>query len=125
MPESSIPTEQASVAKSSRFDSLVSLLASSPTWLGPVLAVMIFVSFHYVAPSIVPGRSSGVDISKLLVPVLQVLGVGLGLGVLAAWAVAEWVKLKQRRLLDRQTGPVCEGTGAPNHRCVTALPSVR
>ncbi len=81
------------------------LLLLMPIWVGPVLALCVFVLFRYVLMLLIPGPKEGsFDAGVLLRPVTAVFAWTMGGAVILAWACAEVGKFLNRHRLDRQTG---------------------
>ena len=88
--------------KTGLLDDLIRLLVRAPAWLGPLLAVAVFVSLRHLAPMLLPRLDGTIPVGEMLARMLpSIAWVAVGL-VLAAWIAAEIAKLRQRRLLDRQ-----------------------
>ncbi len=90
----------------SAIDDAFDLLKLTPSWIGPILALAVFLLFRYGVPLLTPTPKNGIDtgiITREFVPLLAWL---FGGGILCAWVAAEFHKLFNRRLLDRQTGIV-------------------
>ena len=86
------------------FDDLMRLLVRAPAWLGPLLAVALFVGLRHLAPMLLPRLDGTIPVGEMLARMLpSIAWVAVGL-VLAAWIAAEIAKLRQRRLLDHQQG---------------------
>jgi restriction system protein len=85
-------------------DRFLDLLKTAPVWVGPVVAVALFVAFRFVLPLCIPPPQRGADPGRLWRTVFMLLSWLLPVAVLLAWGMAEFWKLMNRRLLDGQTG---------------------
>lgn len=85
-------------------DTIFDLLKMAPIWVGPVMAVAVFILLHYVFPLLMPAKQSGVDAGILWRPLFSMLSWVFAGAVLLAWVMAEVWKLFNRRLLDSQSG---------------------
>lgn len=86
------------------YEVIFELLKVTPTWVGPVLAVVSFIVLRFFAPLLFPEKQSGVDIGKILRPLIMVLSWLVPAVVMVFWILAELWKLTNRRRLDSQTG---------------------
>ncbi len=85
-------------------DDLMRVLARAPAWLGPLLAVTVFVGLHHLAPMLLPRLDGTIPVGEMLGLILPGLAWAAAALVLVIWVLAEVTKLRQRRLLDRQQG---------------------
>jgi restriction system protein len=85
-------------------DDAFDLLKITPTWVGPVLAAVVFALFRFFIPLFIPAKQSGVDTGAIMRPLMSMFSWLMAGAVLAAWILAEIWKLMNRRLLDSQTG---------------------
>ena len=85
-------------------DELFDALKHVPVWVGPLLAVVVFVVIRVIAPHLFVKQPSGVDLSKVVEPLLPVLSWVASGVVVVIWLAAEAHKLGNRRLLDSQSG---------------------
>ena len=84
----------------STFDVTFELLKIMPVWVGPGLAVLVFLVLHFGAPMFLP-KGQGTEVAAMLWrPLLLVLSWVCGAAILVAWGTAEVWKLGNRRLLD-------------------------
>lgn len=90
--------------QASLFDDIFDLLTITPIWVGPLLAVLTFALFRYIAPLAFPPRHDAPDVGVVLRDFLPMLGWILAGAVLVLWIAAELSKLFSRKLLDRQSG---------------------
>lgn len=86
------------------YEVIFELLKITPTWVGPVLAVVSFIVLRFSAPLFFPEKQSGVDIGKILRPLILALSWLVPAVVMVFWILAELWKLSNRRMLDSQTG---------------------
>ncbi len=75
----------------------------TPAWLGPLLAVAVFVSLRHLAP-LLPRLDGTIPVGEMLALILPGIAWAAAALVLVIWVLAEVTKLRQRRLLDRQQG---------------------
>ena len=86
--------------KTGLFEDLMHLLVRAPAWLGPLLAVAVFVGLRHLAPMLLPRLDGTIPVGEMLALILPgVAWAAAGL-VLVIWVLAEVTKLRQRRLLD-------------------------
>ena len=90
--------------RQSTLDETFALLKVTPVWVGPMLAVALFVVLRFLVPLLLPAKQSGVDTGAVLGPLLTMLSWVLPAAVLLAWIAAEIWKFMNRRLLDNQSG---------------------
>jgi restriction system protein len=76
------------------------LLRHSPIWVGPLVAVGVFLIMRFVAPPLL--RLTGQDLGGVFADLAYKLAILGGPVVLVLWMVAEITKLGRRRFLDRQ-----------------------
>jgi restriction system protein len=88
----------------SPLDDALELLKLTPMWAGPTLALAVFLVFRYGVPLLTPAPKNGMDPGAVTREFMPLLAWLLGGGILCAWVAAEFHKLFNRRLLDRQTG---------------------
>ena len=84
-------------------DELFALLRCTPVWVGPVLAVVVFILLRFVLPALMPVKQAGLDAGNFFRPLLMTVSWFLAGAVLVVWALAEIWKRTNRRLLDSQT----------------------
>jgi restriction system protein len=85
-------------------DELFDTLMITPVWVGPLLAVIVFVVLFFFAPILFRTPSEGVDMGALFRPMMRLFAVFAFILVIVTWGVAELHKVKRRRLFDRQNG---------------------
>jgi restriction system protein len=87
-------------------DELGELLFVVPAWVGPVLALAVYILFGHILPAF--ADSSEKPVSMVAAGILPVLSVAAPLIVLGLWMRAEWKKWNcsknRRNLLCRLTG---------------------
>jgi restriction system protein len=89
--------------KESFLDDLFHILKVMPTWVGPILAVVVFVLLRFVIPSLLPANAGVIDAGSIWGPLFAMLSWLFAGCVLLAWVAAEIWKLMNRRLVDGQT----------------------
>ena len=88
----------------SLFDVWIEFLKDMPIWVGPVVAVSVFLFLRYMAPVIFPAPKTGFTAGSVLNPLLPILAWVTAGGLMLAWIVAETHKLSNRMRFDKQTG---------------------
>ncbi len=91
-------------SRQSMIEDIFDTLKVTPIWVGPILAVVVFLIFRFIPPLFFPGSQAGLDTNVILRPLFASLAWALGGVVLLAWGFAEIWKLLNGRLLDGQTG---------------------
>ena len=67
---------------------------ATPFWVGPVIAIAVFVGFRFVLPLLVPApQANSIDGGIVFRPLFWTLAWIVGGGVLLVWAMAEMWKL--------------------------------
>lgn len=90
--------------KSSFLDEAFELFAITPMWVGPVAAAIVFVIVRFAAPLLFPPNRNGPDVNVFARDLTVLFAWILAAATLLAWLAAEFYKLVNRRLLDKQTG---------------------
>ena len=85
-------------------DDIFALLKVTPTWVGPIVAVFLFIFLRFVCPALMPARQGSLDTGAFWRPLFSTFSWLSAVAVLLLWVVAEIWKLNNRRLLDSQTG---------------------
>lgn len=90
-------------------DSLTALLVSSPWWIGPICAALVFIFFRLIIPTILGGVGKPDDamaktFGAVLVPISTRIAPLAASAVIFLWLLAELKKLMDRKRLDSQTG---------------------
>lgn len=80
------------------------LLKVAPFWVGPILAVIVFVLFRFVSPAFIPATKGGIDPAVLWQPLFSIFAWAFAGAVLVLWVIAEIRKRMDRHLVDNQTG---------------------
>lgn len=89
-------------------DDVFEMLKVAPIWVGPVLAVIVFIAFRFILPLCIPAKQPGVvDAGVMFRPLLQMMSWAFPLVIMGAWVLAEGWKLFNRNLLNKQTGTEC------------------
>lgn len=87
---------------------LFDVLTRVPTWVGPVLAGVVFVGMRYAVPYFLfpdkPASAFESSFNKTLASFAKTIAPFLSAGVLVLWAAAEVKKLFNRRLLAKTEG---------------------
>ena len=83
---------------------MIEFLKVVPAWVGPVLAVSVFVLLRYILPVLMPKPTTGFDVGTVIRQFMPLFAWLLGGGLLLAWVAAEIHKLSNRVMFDRQTG---------------------
>jgi restriction system protein len=74
-----------------------------PAWVGPCVAVVVFVVFRWALPVLTVRRD--VPGAQLMATLSSVLGWAVAGLILSAWVLAEVRKIMSRRLVDTAAGP--------------------
>ena len=90
--------------QSTPIEDMFEFLKVVPAWVGPVVAVSVFLLLRYVLPVLLPKPSGGFDRGTLIRQFMPLFAWLLGGGLLLAWVAAKIHKLSNRVLFDRQTG---------------------
>jgi restriction system protein len=91
-------------SKQSIVDDTFELLKGTPIWVGPILAVVVFAILRFVFPALIPVKQGGIDAGALWRPLFSMLSWVAASAVVVLWIMAEFWKLRNRHLLDSQTG---------------------
>jgi len=75
-----------------------------PAWVGPLLAVLVFVVLGFLIPAMFTGSQKPDAGTLVIAPVAKVAAPCVAVVVLVGWVVAEIQKWKRKRLLDGQSG---------------------
>ncbi len=97
------PSKSHAQAVTSPAEGLFEILRVVPAWVGPLIAVGVYLGLRYAVPAwfgTIEGRHGEAlgNISRSIAPILALV-------VVFIWAIAEFVKFRDRRLLDTRTGP--------------------
>jgi restriction system protein len=84
-------------------DDLQDFLTQVPFWVGPCLALIVFIAFRSMVPSTDP-TAPRPSTPNPFGPFAGILSVLLPFAILLAWVLAEATKWRNRVRLDRQTG---------------------
>ena len=83
---------------------MVEFLKLVPVWVGPLVAVSVFLLVRYVLPVLMAKPTGGFDSGTVIRQFMPLFAWLLGGGLLLAWVAAEIHKLSNRVMFDRQTG---------------------
>lgn len=86
------------------FEMLVDIFKMVPFWVGPILALLVFLIVRYGGPKLFPAPESGFDSNSILRQLMPLLSWVFSGFLVMAWIFAEGLKLKSRFRLNRQTG---------------------
>ncbi len=90
--------------RQSLVDEVFDLLKLTPTWFGPILAAGAFASFRFLIPLLLRPGGGPIDAGILLRQLMPLLAWFAAGAILFVWLMAEFRKLSERSLRDRQTG---------------------
>jgi len=76
----------------------------TPTWVGPVVAAVVYLLLRFGVPLVSPPKPKAFDGSAVLRLFLPTLAWLIPALILLVWIAAEVHKLRNRRLLDGQSG---------------------
>ena len=85
------------------FDDLYEMLLVLPTWVGPQLALLLFLFLRFLIPAIFGGGEKP-DAGTVVAGVAKGVALPVAALVLFIWLLAEVQKWRRRRLLDAQSG---------------------
>jgi restriction system protein len=85
-------------------DELFDLLRFTPAWVGPVLALADFALFRFLAPLVFPSSGFAPAVTRMFFQLMPLVAWATAIMVLVVWLVAEVDKLRNRNLLDSQSG---------------------
>jgi len=82
-------------------EELYKMLLVLPSWCGPLIAAFVFVLFGAILPSLFATQEV---FGAVINPLLGMFAPFLAAGVLMLWVIAEGIKYRDRKRLDKQTG---------------------
>ncbi len=82
-------------------DALLALLQAAPLWLGPVMAVIVWLAVSFAVPAILSAAFGGAAYLESLRTIARMVGPVLAGLVVLCWAVAIVKRGQARRLVDR------------------------
>jgi len=88
--------------KADNFDQLQELLTLMPWWIGPILALLMFLGIRFLLPRVFTTSEQPLSPGHFIRGLASTLSWVCGGLVLLAWVLAEIAKLSNRRLSQMQ-----------------------
>lgn len=89
-------------------DDLFEFLKVVPSWVGPIVAAVVFATARWIPPLFIPAQPDRANPFEMMLsmvgPIVPKIAPVLGVLILGVWVIAEFHKWKNRQRFNRQTG---------------------